>query len=184
MVEEVIQLQFFNPIFRKYDGAYWRLVPSQNVPQLQVPAWSDAKGRKLGHWKSLPDQVHAEADRRLLPIDGNWAWDDEPWTVDNSGSMEHGGWQYTRGVPHVPGHSCNHLPELPGLGWSAEKGMIPSLVRRRTWQRVRRKRKKRIRKKSDLVNPFFTTTAQPRFIARITTSNGDAFLNVEIKILQ
>lgn len=51
--------------------------------------------------------------------------------------------------------------------------MFGSLVRRRTWQRVRRKRKKHIRKKSDLVNPFFTTTAQPKFIARITTSNGD-----------
>jgi hypothetical protein len=37
-----------------------------------VPAWSDSKGRKLGHWKSLPEQVHAEADRLLLPFEGNW----------------------------------------------------------------------------------------------------------------
>lgn len=106
VVEEIVQLQFFHPLFRKYDGACeylqallqcpstcrstsarsadsynccvirvisdWRFVPSQNVPQLQVPAWSDSKGRKLGHWKSLPEQVHAEADRLLLPFEGNW----------------------------------------------------------------------------------------------------------------
>lgn len=43
----LVSLQFFNPLFRKFDGSYWRLIPSQNVPQMQVPAWSDAKGRKV-----------------------------------------------------------------------------------------------------------------------------------------
>ena len=46
-------------------------------------------------------------------------------------------------------------------------------MRRRTWQRVRRKRKPRIRKKTDLINPFLTTTERPTFIARITATNGD-----------
>ena len=36
-----------------------------------------------------------------------------------------------------------------------------------------RKRKQRIRKKTDLINPFLSTTVQPKFIARITASNGD-----------
>ena len=99
-------------------------------------------------------------------------WDDEPWTVDTSGSDQPEGWQYTRGMPHVPGHPCNQLPELPGLRWSSSE-VLGSLVRRRRWQRVRRKRKQRVRKKTDLINPFLTTTAQPRFIARITASNGD-----------
>lgn len=237
VVEEIIQLQFFHPLFRKYDGSCkpavlrpscfcfcnqlykatvvfqrspvwhalasdWRLVPSQNVPNFQVPAWSDSKGRKLGHWKAQAEEVHAQADRLLLPFDGNWVredctilppywivlatlhvtcvlsrtvqvWDDDPWTVDTSGSDEVEGWQYTRGIPHVPGHPCNNLPELPGVcTWSASE-VVGSLVRRRTWQRVRRKRKQRIRKKTDLVNPFLTTTVQPVFIARITASNGD-----------
>ena len=172
VVEELIQMQFFNPLFRKFDGSYWRLIPSQNVPQMQVPAWSDAKGRKLGHWKSTPEQIQGEADKRLLPIEGNWQWSDDPWKVDSEGSQEEEGWQYSKGIPHIPGHPCNNLPELPGLGWSPSN-VLGSLVRRRTWQRVRRKRPKRVRKNTDLANPFFTTTALPRFVARITTENNE-----------
>eukprot|EP01043_Picozoa_sp_COSAG02_P055238 COSAG02_NODE_6375_length_3615_cov_1.820250_1_plen_1148_part_10 len=168
VVETLIQVQFFNAVFQKFDGAYWRLVPCQNVPTTQVPAWSDSKGRKLGHWKSTPDQIHRDADKRLLPIEGNWQWTEDPWKVDTSVSEEEEGWQYAKGVPHIPGHPCNNLPELPGLGWSPSKS-FGSLVRKRTWQRTRRKRPKRVRKNTDLANPFFTTSQLPRFVARVTT---------------
>jgi hypothetical protein len=173
VAEELIQVQFFNPLFNKFDGAYWRLVPSQNVPQTQVPAWSDSKGRKLGHWKSTPEQIQRDADKRLLPIEGNWQWSDDPWKVDRSGSEEEEGWQYAKGIPHIPGHPCNNMPELPGLGWSPSKA-FGSLVRRRTWQRTRKKRAKRVRKNTDLANPFFTTTQLPRFVARIATGTKDS----------
>lgn len=74
-------------------------------------------------------------------------------------------------MPHVPGHPRNNLPELPGIRWSKSSGM-GTLVRRRTWQRERRKRQLRIRK-ADGVNPFICITAQPTFIARFTANNGD-----------
>ena len=172
VVESLIQVQFFNAVFQKFDGAYWRLVPSQNVPATQVPAWSDSKGRKLGHWKSTPDQIHRDADKRLLPSEGNWQWSEDPWTVDTSVSEEEEGWQYAKGVPHIAGHPCNNLPVLPGLGWSPSKS-FGSLVRKRTWQRVRRKRPKRVRKNTDLANPFFTTSQLPRFVARIATGTPE-----------
>lgn len=172
VVETLIQVQFFNAVFQKFDGAYWRLVPSQNVPTTQVPAWSDSKGRKLGHWKSTPEQIHRDADKRLLPIEGNWQWTEDPWKVDTSVSEEEEGWQYAKGVPHIPGHPCNNLPELPGLGWSPSKS-FGSLVRKRTWYRIRRKRPKRVRRNTDLANPFFTTSELPQFVARITTGTAE-----------
>lgn len=179
IVEELIQVQFFHSLKRSWDGGNYRMVPAMNVPQLQIPAWwggaseeRKQKGGKLGHWKSTPEQIHALADKRLLPVEGAWQWADEPWQVDKSLSTEEEGWQYTRGTPHVPGHPANRMPEVPGTGWSPQES-FGALVRRRVWQRARRKVKRRMRKNTDLANPFFTTTAAPRFVARITTTAGE-----------